>query len=211
MEIRKPTVPRWHSKFSYIFFIKPRSLWYYLLKVSTTPSISTASSMNLQSNPEQPPQRILSPSSSRSRASSFRDGFSRYRWVLYFLVGMIVLIMALGLLFVAHQYYIGFGGQGWLKSRGERRKQNDIYANHLFLPLRKQEVWTAGSERRSPQNDVPYYACGDQQNSCQTYNQPVSSIHLFTICMLIWKPEYMLPTLVDVLRGILHSIGNFLL
>jgi hypothetical protein len=22
---------------------------------------------------------------------------------------------------------------------------------------------------------VPYYACGDQQNSCQTYNQPVSS------------------------------------
>ncbi len=131
--------------------------------------------MNLQSNPEQPPQRILSPSSFRSRASSFGNGFSRYRWVLYFLVGMIVLIMALGLLFVAHQYYVGFGGQGWLKSREERQKQNEIYANHLFLPLRKQEVWTVGSGRRSPQNDVPYYACGDQQNSCQTYNQPVSS------------------------------------
>ena len=146
-----------------------------MLKLFTTSPISTGSSMNLQPNPEQPPQRILSPSSSRSRASSFRDGFSRYGWVPYFLAGMIVLIMALGLLFVAHQYYIGFGGQGWLKSREELQKQNEIYQNHLVLPLRKQEVWNAGSERRSPQNDVPYYACGDQQNSCQTYNQPVSS------------------------------------
>jgi hypothetical protein len=124
---------------------------------------------------------------------------------------MIVLIMALGLLFVAHQYYIEFGGQGWLKGREERRKQNEIYANHLFLPLRKQEVWTAGSGRRSPQNDVPYYACGDQQNSCQTYNQPVSSNTSIDHMHANMKPEYMLPTLVDVLRGILHSIGNFLL
>ncbi|PMD23664.1 hypothetical protein NA56DRAFT_596098, partial [Hyaloscypha hepaticicola] len=138
--------------------------------------------MNLQSNPEPPPQRILSPSSSRSCASSFRDGFSRYRWVLYFLVGMIVLIMALSLLFIAHQYYIGFGGQGWLKGRDERQEQHEIYANHLFLPLRKQEVWTAGSQRRSPQNDVPYYACGDQQNSCQTYNQPNICCPPWSIC-----------------------------
>jgi hypothetical protein len=124
---------------------------------------------------------------------------------------MIVLIMTLGLLFVAHQYYIGFGGQGWLKSREELQKQNEVYQNHLFLPLRKQEVWNAGSERRSPQNDVPYYACGDQQNSCQTYNQPVSSDTKLTICMLTWKPGYMLPALVNVLRGILHSVRNFLL
>jgi hypothetical protein len=169
--------------------------------------------MNPQSNPQPHPQRILSPSSSRSRASTFRNGFSRHRWLLYPLAGLILLVMAIGLLFVAHQYYLEFGGQGWLKTRKEGQGQNEISADNLFLPLRKQEIWSLDTRRKSPQNDVAYYECGDQQNSCETYNQPVGGIsyYLLTMAMLTSKPEHMLPSLDGVLRGFIHSVGNLLL
>jgi hypothetical protein len=169
--------------------------------------------MSQQSNPQPPPQRMLSPSSSRSHTSTFRDGFPRHQWLLYSLGGLIILIMAIGLLFVAHQYYLEFGGQGWLKARKESQGQNEIFADNLFLPLRKQEIWSLHKRRRSPQNDVAYYECGDQQNSCETYNQPVGRISCYplTIALLTTKPEHMLPSLDRVLRGFIHSVGNLLL
>ncbi|PMD65993.1 uncharacterized protein K444DRAFT_701475 [Hyaloscypha bicolor E] len=80
--------------------------------------------------------------------------------------------MAICLLFVAHQYYREFGGQGWLKVRDESQEQDKFYADTLFLPLRRQEVWKVDPQRRSPQHNVPYYVCGDQQSSCETYEQP---------------------------------------
>ena len=168
--------------------------------------------MNPQSTP-QPPQPGFTRTSSSSRTSSFRDGFSRYRWVIYCLAGVVILVMALCLLFVAHQYYREFGGQGWLKVRDESQEQDEFYADTLFLPLRKQEVWKVDSQRRSPQHNVPFYVCGDQQSSCETYEQPVSECTWDTLIVgtLTGEPEHMLPTLGNVLRGIVYSVGNFLL
>jgi hypothetical protein len=120
-----------------------------------------------------PPQPILSRSSSSSRTASFRARVSRHRWLLYFFAGVVILVMAVGLLFVAHKYYMDFGGQGWLKVREESQVQREPHADNLFLPLRKQEVWNSGLQERSPQNNVAFYECGDQQNSCEAYNQPV--------------------------------------
>jgi hypothetical protein len=135
-----------------------------------------------QQSDRPPPRPIFSRSSSRSHTSSFRENVSRYRYLLYFLVGVALLLMALGVLFVAHRYYEDFGGQGWLKVRDESQDQAQLFADNVFLPLKKPlkkvEVWNADSApwRRSPQNDVPYYECGDQENSCEIYSQPVSRI-----------------------------------
>lgn len=129
--------------------------------------------MNPQFGP-QSPQRTRSRSSSRSRTSSFRDYASRYRWLIYLVAGLIILVMAFSLLAVAHQYYREFGGQGWLKVRDKSQEQKEVYADNLFLPLRKQEIWKVDTHRRSPQHNVPYYVCGDQESSCETYGQPVS-------------------------------------
>jgi hypothetical protein len=131
--------------------------------------------MNQQS--DHPPPRVISPrSSSKSGSSSFCENVSRHRYLLYFLIGVAALLMALGIIFVAHRYYQDFGGQGWLKVRDESQDQAQLYADNVFLPLRKMEVGSADSTqwRRSPQNNVPFYECGDQENSCETYNQPVS-------------------------------------
>jgi hypothetical protein len=87
--------------------------------------------------------------------------------------------MAVGVLFVAHKYYQDFGGQGWLKVRDEFQEQDERDVVNLFLPSRKEEIWDAGiaqGKRRSPQNEVPFYECGDQQNSCEAFSQPVSQI-----------------------------------
>lgn len=40
-----------------------------------------------------------------------------------------------------------------------------------FLPMRKME--RSGLTERSP-GIVPYFECGDQLQSCQAFNQPVS-------------------------------------
>ncbi len=125
------------------------------------------------------PQQILSPSSSRSRTSTFRENVSRHQPLLCFLAGLAILLMAVGVLFVAHKYYQDFGGQGWLKVRDEFQEQDERDVVNLFLPSRKEEIWDAGiaqGKRRSPQNEVPFYECGDQQNSCEAFSQPVSQI-----------------------------------
>ena len=164
--------PRWHLNSSNIFLVKLHSLLYLLFRPYIASSTNTTSSMNLQDSP-QAPQGTHSPSSSRSRASNIRYHASQYKWLIFFLAGMIIIIMAIGLLFVAHQYYLEFGGQGWLKVRDENLEQRHVFAHNLFLPLKRQERWTTTVRHRSPQNEVPFYQCGDQENSCETYNQPV--------------------------------------
>ncbi|KAE9375577.1 hypothetical protein N431DRAFT_454203 [Stipitochalara longipes BDJ] len=130
----------------------------------------------------QAPQAARSRSSSRSRASSSRYHASQYKWLICFLAGMVILIMAIGLLFVAHQYYLEFGGQGWLKIRDESQEQKVVIAHNLFLPLKKQGNWITDLQRRSPQDEVPFYQCGDQENSCETYNQPNICCPPWAIC-----------------------------
>jgi hypothetical protein len=157
--------------------------------------------MNQQSD-RPPPRAIPSRSSSKSRTSSFRESVSRHRYLLYFLIGVAILLMALGVLFVAHRYYQEFGGQGWLKVRDESQDQAQLYAGNVFLPLRKVEIGSAGSAqwRRSPQSDVPFYECGDQENRCETYsNLWVAYSVILIMIMLTCKLEHLLPSVDDLL------------
>jgi hypothetical protein len=100
---------------------------------------------------------------SNSRISKTGQHTSRRRCWLGFGAILVLSIMCLGVVFVAHHYYRTFG----------------VASPRLYLPLRKIEVGKedisldSGWARRSPM-EVPFYACGDQQNSCEAYNQPVS-------------------------------------
>ncbi|PMD45200.1 hypothetical protein L207DRAFT_578136 [Hyaloscypha variabilis F] len=179
--VRRPTVPRGHLNPFNIFLVKLHSLSYLLFRLSITSSTNTASSMNPQSTPQEL-QAARSPSSYRSRASTFRQHASQYKWLICFLAGVIILIMAIGLLFVAHQYYHEFGGQGWLKVRDKSQEQEDVFARNLFLPLKKRKGWITDLQRRSPEDEVPFYQCGDQENSCEAYNQPNICCPPWAIC-----------------------------
>ena len=136
--------------------------------------IRSSISMNSQ------PKRLTRETASRrtttsSRRSKFRDYVSCRRFVLGCLALVVLVVMVIGVVFVAHQYYHDFGGQGFLKSRGpdtELDTDTDVF---IYLPLRSVEAWS-GRERswkgqRSPE-DIPFYTCGDQQNSCEAFNQP---------------------------------------
>ena len=210
--LRTPTKPRWHLKLSNIFLVKLHSLSYSSLTPCINSCTNTTSSMNPQDSPPAP-QGTHSPSSSGSRASNFRYHASQYKWLICLLAGIVLVIMAIGLLFVAHQYYLEFGGQGWLKVRDENQEQKVVFADNLFLPLKKHERWNIDLGSRLPQNDVPYYQCGDQENSCETYNQPVCGRvwNILLAAMLTCESEYMLSSLGNLLRSILYSVRDLLL
>ena len=116
-----------------------------------------------------------SPKSSHT-PSEFRDYVSRRRCWLTIGAVLLLLVMCLGIVFAAHHYYIEFGGQGFLRTR-DQYATLDFDAPKLFLPLRK--VAKLGQDGRWSRSlmEVPYYACGDQQSSCEAYNQPVSSLN----------------------------------
>lgn len=141
----------------------------------------------------QPNQYIVSqrPSTASSLnssgVSSGRSRFLRLRYLLTVLAIIITIIIAISLVFVAHVYYHEMGGQGFLKKRDIPRSP-DTDLSSLFLPLRKIE--SAGDAREDdgksllpylpwntrslgPGQNVPYYTCGDQQSSCEAYDQPV--------------------------------------
>jgi hypothetical protein len=86
--------------------------------------------------------------------------------------------MGIGIVVTAHHYYVSFGGQGYLMARTNSAALVNETAK-VYIPLRKiasfggDGIWS----RISPM-EVPYYACGDQENSCEAYNQPASSPYL---------------------------------
>ena len=135
--------------------------------------------MNPQSETHPPPQAVSPSSSSEYPKSSLGRYKSRFQPILWSLVVVSLILMVLGIIFVAHQYFVGFGGQGFLKVRGEEQNQIDDYVDSLLLPLRQRVILNADDDqwRRSPQYNVPFYACGDQQNSCAAYDQPVSTAY----------------------------------
>lgn len=107
------------------------------------------------------------------RSTEFREYVSRRRCWLSVSAIILLLVMCFGIVFAAHHYYVSFGGQGFLKAR-DQYATSEFDAPKVYLPLRK--VATFGEDSswsRSPM-EVPYYACGDQQASCEAYNQPVS-------------------------------------
>lgn len=106
--------------------------------------------------------------------------YSRHRrYWLSALAVLFVAVMVIGIVFVAHKYYHDMGGQGFLKTRRVGGPAD------VCLPLRKTEIRdghgesisasSAGYSRRSGE-DVPFFACGDQQNSCEAFGQPVSRL-----------------------------------
>lgn len=110
--------------------------------------------------------------------------YSRHRrYWLSALAVLFVAVMVIGIVFVAHKYYHDMGGQGFLKTRRVGSPAD------VCLPLRKTEIRdghgesisasSAGYSRRSGE-DVPFFACGDQQNSCEAFGQPVSQIATFS-------------------------------
>jgi hypothetical protein len=93
--------------------------------------------------------------------------------------------MCLGIVFAAHHYYVAFGGQGFLKLRDQDAtyRAGPFNAPDTYLPLRKiatlaQDVDMEERRRYVGPLEVPYYACGDQQSSCEAYGQSVRSVNL---------------------------------
>lgn len=138
-----------------------------------------------------PPQTTSSQSSSSSRLSDFKDHVSRRRtrYWLGALAIAVIIAMVIGLIFTAHQYYHDFGGQGWLKTRMQHEDQNTTGPAQLYLPMRQIQVFKEQplSERQAANPyyaNVPFFTCGDQQNSCQAYGQPVSYCSSFSCTLL---------------------------
>lgn len=130
------------------------------------------------------PLTTPSPFRSCSGRSNFR-GFSKRRILLFLLAIIVLALMVIGIVFAAHRYYIQFGGQGWLKKRTLKMGVPEPILPHLYLPMRQVEsiaevAVSWGLAERTPGN-VPFYTCGDQQESCEEFSQPVS--HLNTTCM----------------------------
>lgn len=128
-----------------------------------------------------PPVQVISfPSSS----SSARGTRLRKRYWLSALALLLVAIMVIGIVLVAHKYYHDMGGQGWLKIKRSSFGPVEETTPDVYLPLRAVEncdseksllVYGVGYIKRSPEI-VPFYACGDQQHSCEAFGQPVSQI-----------------------------------
>ncbi|KAI9643899.1 hypothetical protein NHQ30_007250 [Ciborinia camelliae] len=85
--------------------------------------------------------------------------------------------MIIGIVFSAHVYYHDMGGQGWLKLKQRNLEGNDQVQNfsQVCLPSRQLGPYNSvfALSSRTPAT-VPYYTCGDQQNSCEAYAHPVS-------------------------------------
>ncbi|KAM3079387.1 hypothetical protein ACMFMG_005819 [Clarireedia jacksonii] len=136
----------------------------------------------IQQEPSAEIRTSQSPFSQR-RSRSCRNLLSRGGWLIY-LAALMVIIIVIGLLATAHTYYHEMGGPGWLKSKRERVEVEHTYPRQsipepqICLPSRrfafeKGDVSPLYINGRSPAN-VPYYTCGDQQNSCEAYGHPVS-------------------------------------
>ncbi|KAI9055585.1 hypothetical protein LZ554_000531 [Drepanopeziza brunnea f. sp. 'monogermtubi'] len=85
-----------------------------------------------------------------------------------------VAIMVVGIIFAAHGYYKALGGQGFLKAKRKAASPGQNKGTLVYLPLRKVEAPVKGQTDWSlvgRQKNVPYYICGDQRNSCGSFNQ----------------------------------------
>lgn len=150
-----------------------------------------------------PPQTTPSQSSSSSRLFRLKEYMLRRRCWLLALSVVVVIAMIVGIVFAAHQYYREFGGQGWLKTRTQHPDGPSIDTTQLYLPnrqiqmLKKPSFW----ERLAGDN-IPYYTCGDQQNSCESLGQPVSAQYMRILSKVLTSYKgYLLPNQNNLLRN----------
>ncbi|ESZ91666.1 hypothetical protein SBOR_7923 [Sclerotinia borealis F-4128] len=97
-------------------------------------------------------------------------------WLVY-LACLLIIIIIIGIVCSAHVYYHDMGGQGWLKLKRRSQKESHQVQNfsQVCLPSRQLGFHSPvlALSRRVPAT-VPWYTCGDQQNSCEAYAHPVS-------------------------------------
>lgn len=128
---------------------------------------------------------------------------------------MMVIVMIVGILFASHVYYHALGGQGFLKAKRQEEESKENISTQLYLPMRKLETVVQGKSSwgligRSPKN-IPFYTCGDQLNSCQTFDQPVSCCLLNQYRNSRSSPGHMLPSNHGLLSCEVHTIWYRLL
>lgn len=111
-------------------------------------------------------------------------------WLCY-LACLLVIIMIIGIVCSAHVYYHDMGGQGWLKKRRSQERFDQVQRfSEVCLPSRPLEPYNSmlALSPRMPAA-VPWYTCGDQQNSCEAYAHPVSFCSEYNfISWLIMSP-----------------------
>ena len=166
-----------------------------------------------------PPTDFSRSASKHSHISSeLREYVSRRRYWLAAGAVILLLVMCLGIVYVAHHYYVTFGGQGFLKARKQdaASRAETADAPVVYLPLRRVATFNMDSgfgwSSRSPM-EVPYYACGDQETSCEAYGQPVRPLNLHPILgsRVNREVEYLLPCQNDLSLNTLHQIDHILL
>ncbi|KAF7947007.1 uncharacterized protein EAE97_004256 [Botrytis byssoidea] len=83
--------------------------------------------------------------------------------------------MIIGFVCSAHVYYHEMGGQGWLKLKRRSQEQFDQVQSFSEVCLPSRQLKNHSSmfalSLRMPAT-VPWYTCGDQQNSCEAYAHP---------------------------------------
>lgn len=170
-------LPRWQLRSSFIVLVKQRSPWcssfssyvfYFLILFA------------VMIRHRLPRQTTPSRSSSSSRLSELKEYMLRRGCWLGTLCVVVIVVMTIGVVFTAHQYYHDFGGQGWLKSRTQHREGNSNDKAQLYLPMRQIQMFRKPAFwERQEGDDIPFYTCGDQRNSCASFNQPVSLLLLY--------------------------------
>jgi hypothetical protein len=161
-----------------------------------------------------PRQTTPSRSSSSSRLSELKEYMLRRGCWLGTLCVVVIVVMTIGVVFTAHQYYHDFGGQGWLKSRTQHREGNTTDKAQLYLPMRQIQMFRKPAFwERQEGDDIPFYTCGDQRNSCASFNQPVSLLLLYRLGhgQLTCLKGYMLSCRDNLLGCHLHPIRYLLL
>jgi hypothetical protein len=139
---------------------------------------------------QQAPRAAIDTSQSPSsrRFSRLCKKMLSWRGLLICLAALLVIIIVIGLLATAHTYYHEMGGLGWLRVKRERVEHTyrgqSMLESQICLPSRRVVLENGGVSPmhiigRSPAN-VPYYTCGDQQNSCEAFGHPVSDVILST-------------------------------
>jgi hypothetical protein len=136
---------------------------------------------------------VRATSSFRSNLSEVRKYVVRRRLWLLCLGFLCCICTIAGIAYSCHVNYVAAGGVGWIKyARSVGSSEKDQSAE-TFLPMRKVQLFHIDSGPKRDPGVLPYYACGDQLQSCVAFNQPVG-IHKnqmgssLTICQDICCP-----------------------
>jgi hypothetical protein len=130
--------------------------------------------------PSSPPQvsTQIQPSLKSSNFSIALSDIKKRRKCLAVMGVVVTIGIIIGIVFSAHYYFHIFDGQGFLKSRHSYRNEDDSRLAVMFLLMRRR------TKIDSSATTIPFYVCGDQENSCEAFHLPVSIILVHNLCLL---------------------------